>query len=67
MGGKGSQYVGLITLPASCAGFHEIWEPQPPGTLRACPGLYRICFSIASCLKYLTEGSYKVQRMLLQV
>jgi len=23
--------------------FHENWEPQPPGTLRACPALYRDC------------------------
>jgi hypothetical protein len=30
---------GLTTLPPSCADCLEIWEPQPPGTLRACPGL----------------------------
>ena len=29
----------LTTLPPSCADCLEIWEPQPPGTLRACPGL----------------------------
>lgn len=23
----------------------EMWEPQPPGTLTACPGLYRECFT----------------------
>jgi hypothetical protein len=23
----------------------EIWEPQPPGTLRVCPGLQRDCFA----------------------
>jgi len=23
----------------------EIWEPQPPGTLRTCPGLHRDCFT----------------------
>jgi len=28
-----------IALPRSCADCLEIWEPQPPGTLRACPGL----------------------------
>jgi hypothetical protein len=38
-GGKGGRYVGLTTLPPSCADCLEIWEPQPPGTLRACPGL----------------------------
>ena len=32
LGGKGSQCIGLTTLPPSCL---EIWEPQPPGTLRA--------------------------------
>ena len=31
--------VGLTTLPPSCADCLEIGEPQPPGTLRACPGL----------------------------
>jgi hypothetical protein len=31
--------VGLTTLPPSCADCPEIWEPQPLGTLRACPGL----------------------------
>jgi hypothetical protein len=30
---------GLTTLPRSCADCHEIWEPRPPGTLRACQGL----------------------------
>jgi hypothetical protein len=38
-GGKACRCVGLITLPLSCADCLEIWEPQPPGTLRACPGL----------------------------
>jgi hypothetical protein len=43
--GKGGQYVGLTTLPPSCAHCLEIWVPQPPGTLKACPGLYRDCFT----------------------
>ena len=38
-GSKGSRCVGLTTLPPSCAECHEIREPQPPATLRACPGL----------------------------
>jgi hypothetical protein len=42
LGGKGGRCVGL-NLPNLCADCHEIWEPQPPGTLRACPGLYRDC------------------------
>jgi hypothetical protein len=37
--GKGGRYVGLTTLPSSCADCHEIWEPQPSGILWACPGL----------------------------
>ena len=37
--GKGGRCVGLTTLPHSCADCLEIWEPQIPGTLRACPGL----------------------------
>jgi hypothetical protein len=45
--GKGGRGVGLTTLPPSCADCLEIWEPQPPGTLRACPGLYRDSFTIA--------------------
>jgi hypothetical protein len=41
MGGKGGRRVGLTTLSLSCADCFEIWGPQPAGTLRACPGLYR--------------------------
>ena len=36
--GKGGRSAGL-TLPPSCADRHEIWEPEPPGTMGACPGL----------------------------
>src|SRR5215468_5222175 len=43
--GKGGRCVGLTTLPPSCADCLKIWEPQPPGTLRACQGLYRDCFT----------------------
>ena len=39
LGGKDGRCVGLTTLPPSCADCLEIWEPQPPGTLRACPDL----------------------------
>jgi hypothetical protein len=31
--------IGLTTSLTSCADCLEIWEPQPPGTLRAYPGL----------------------------
>ena len=37
--GKGGRCVELTTLPPACADCLEIWEPQPPGTLRASPGL----------------------------
>jgi len=46
LGGKGGRYVGLTTLPSSCADFHEIWKLYPHGTLRACPALYRDCFTL---------------------
>jgi len=39
LGGRGGRCVGLTTLPPSGADCLEIWEPQPPGTLRACTGL----------------------------
>ena len=39
LGGKGGRCVGLTTLPPSCADCLKIWEPQPPGTLRTCPGM----------------------------
>ena len=38
-GGEGCRYVALTTLPPSCADYLEIWEPETPGTLRACTGL----------------------------
>jgi hypothetical protein len=39
LGSKGRRCVGLKTLPSTRTESLEIWEPQPPGTLRACPGL----------------------------
>ena len=44
-GGKGGRCLGVITLPPSCTDCLEIWEPRPAGILRACPGLYRVCFA----------------------
>jgi hypothetical protein len=38
-GRKDGQSVGLTTLPPSRVDCLEILEPQPPGALRACPGL----------------------------
>jgi len=45
-GGKDDRCVGLTILPPSSAYCLEIWEPQPPGTLRACSGLLWDCFTI---------------------
>jgi len=45
LGGKGGRCVGLTTLPPLCADCLEIWEPQPPGSLRFCPGLLRDWFT----------------------
>ena len=33
----------MTTLPSSCGDCLEILESQPPGTLRACPDLYKYC------------------------
>jgi len=44
LGRKGGRCVRLAALPPSCADCLEIWEPQPPGTLRACPDLSWDCF-----------------------
>jgi len=53
--GKGGRGVGLTTLPPSCADCLEIWEPQPPGTLRACPGLEWDCFIFAFTVVFSTS------------
>ena len=44
LSGKGDRCVGLTNSPPSCADCLETWEPQPPGTLMACPGLQWDCF-----------------------
>jgi hypothetical protein len=44
---RGGRCVGLTTLPHLCADCHEIWEPQLPGTLRSCPGLYKYWFTFS--------------------
>ena len=38
MGGTGRRGVGLTTFPPLCADGLEIWETEPPATLRVCPG-----------------------------
>ena len=44
LGSKGDRCVGLTTLPPSYVDCLEVWEPQPPGTLRAFPNLDTDCF-----------------------
>jgi hypothetical protein len=36
---KGGRCLGLTTVPLSCADCLEIWEPQPPESLRSCRNL----------------------------
>jgi len=55
-GGKGGRCVWLTTLPPSCANCLEIWKLQPPGTLRACPGLLWDCF----VLNLYSETAYRL-------
>ena len=45
LGGKSGRCLTTTTLPPSCADCLEIWDLKLPGTLRACPGLYRDCFT----------------------
>ena len=45
LGGKGGRCVGPTNLLLSFADFLDIWKPQPPGSPRVCPGLYRDCFT----------------------
>ena len=55
--GKGGRCIRLTTLPPSCADCLEIWEPQPPGTLRASSGLESDCFTLTKPLK-ISIGTY---------
>ena len=36
----------LTILLPSCIDCLETWDPQPPGTLMACPSLHRVCFTL---------------------
>jgi hypothetical protein len=50
--GKGGRCLRLTRLPPSCADCHEIWEPQPPANLGACPGSYRDCRTLTSTVTF---------------
>jgi len=58
LGGEGGRCVGLTTLTPSCAQCHEICEPELPGTLRACPGLYMESFTFTCYMLKTTEIYY---------
>jgi len=62
LGSKGGRCIGLTTLPPSCAKCLKIWEPQTPGTLRACPGLSWDCFTFT--IKANTRGKVELQKIL---
>jgi hypothetical protein len=62
MEGKGGRCVGLTPLPHSYADCLEIWEPRPPGTLRACPGI-AVTFSQELELQFLYSTSGRVASM----
>ena len=57
-GGTGGRYVGLTTLPPSCADCLEIWEPQSPGTLWTC----QACNGIALPFIYQFLGGESVSK-----
>ena len=56
-GGEGNWCALLTNLPPSCADCLKIWEPQPPGTLRVCPSLYKDCFTFTSVYENYSEKS----------
>jgi hypothetical protein len=63
-GGNSSCCAGLTTLPPLCADCLEIWEPRPPGTLRACKGIAfgHVVAQLVEALHYKPEGrGFKVK------
>ena len=50
LGVKSGRWVGLKTLPPSCADSHKIWEPQLPGTLEGFKGIYLYVYHAAVVL-----------------
>jgi hypothetical protein len=50
-GGKGGRWVELTTSPPSRAKCHDFWEPKPPGTLWATPGLLHDWFTFILLLR----------------
>ena len=52
VGGKGGRCVGLPTFPHSCVDYLEIWESQPPETLRVYPDLFRVGITFTVTLTF---------------
>jgi hypothetical protein len=44
--GKGGRFAGLTALQPSYADCLKVWKPHSLRTLRACPSLYRDCFTL---------------------
>jgi len=59
LGGKCGRCLGLTTFPPSCADCLEICDPQPPGTLRVSPGLYRVWFTFTCIISNTYIPRYK--------
>ena len=57
LGGKGGRYVGLRTSPPLCA------VCQSPTAQRACPGLYRDCFSFVNRIYLSTQNRVACRRV----
>jgi hypothetical protein len=68
--GKGGQCIRLTSPPlhAEC---HEIWEPKPPGTLWATPGLLRDSFTFTfymGCrMHQRSNGKYTSQNVMHEI
>jgi hypothetical protein len=60
LGAKGGPCVMPTMLPPACADFLEVWEPQPPGILRASSGLYRDCCTVGSVRLLILHGAKKI-------
>ena len=45
LGGKNGRYTGMASFQTSCVECFDICELQPPGIIRACPSLYRNCYT----------------------
>jgi hypothetical protein len=56
LGGKGGRRLRVTTLPPLCADCLEIYEPQPPGNIRASSGPQWDSFTFTLPLTYRGDG-----------